>query len=90
MDLESYLIDIKYPILAINKLAKLSDNSISENYSEIINGKAGKDFVDNLQSLNTAILMITYCMMEYRQQVYKELDSSHSDNFTVDSMIYER
>lgn len=90
MDLEDYLIDIKYPIVAINSIAKLLDNTISENYAEIINGNASRDFVDNMQSLNNAILMITYCMMKHREQVYKEIDLSYSDDYTFDSMIYER
>lgn len=86
MELEDYLIEEQYSILAINRISQIISQYIDNNYYNL-----GKDlfYVDEILALNRAIQMIAYCMRLRRKYYYKQIDISYTDDFTYDSVIYE-
>ena len=89
MDLGNYLSEELESIIAINIIAKLIREKIGENFHYILRGEIDKDFLREICSLITAILMITYCMHTYNRESYLTIDPNYSDDFTFDSMMYE-
>ena len=86
MDYESYLIEQKSPIVAINRISQIIDMFIRDNYSKFGNDKF---YIDEVLALNTAIQMIAYCMRVKRKECYKEIDNNYNDFFSYDSIMYE-
>ena len=86
MELEDYLIEEQYSILAINRISQIISQYIDNKYCDF-----GKDisYVDEILALNRAIQMIAYCMRLRRKYYYKQIDISYTDDFTYDSVIYE-
>lgn len=70
MDLEEYLIEEKKYILAINKISQIIEESVKENYYNLINGNISRDYLDGIIALNSATRMIVYCMRLKRKETY--------------------
>ena len=86
MNFEDYLIEEKNSIMAISRISKIIDKTISENYCNLGNNKF---YINEIRALNTAIQMIAYCMRERRKECYVEIDFNYKDDFSYDSIIYE-
>jgi hypothetical protein len=89
MDLESYLIEQKYQIIAISRISQIIEQSLSENYYKIIKGRIDKSYLDNIRALNNAIQLIALGMRCFRQECYQEIDESYNDDFTFSSVVLE-
>ena len=89
MDLESYLIEQKYQIIAISRISQIIEQSLSENYYKIIKGRIDKAYLDNIRALNNAIQLIAFGMRCFRQECYQEIDESYNDDFTFSSVVLE-
>ncbi len=89
MDLESYLIEQKYQIIAISRISQIIEQSLSENYYKIIKGRIDKSYLDNIRALNNAIQLIAFGMRSFRQECYQEIDESYNDDFTFSSVVLE-
>ena len=89
MDLESYLIEQKPYILAISRISQIIDQSISENYYNILKGKINKSYLDELQSLINAIQLISFGMRCFRKEAFMEIDDHYEDDFTFSSVVFE-
>lgn len=89
MDLESYLIEQKYHILAISRISQIIDQSLTENYYEIIKGKLDKSYLDDIMALITSIQLIAFGMRCYRKEAYKEIEENFEDDFTFSSVMFE-
>ncbi len=89
MNLESFLIEEKPQIIAIARISQIIEQSISENYYDILNGKITKSYLDNIEALVNAIQMIAYAMRCYRRECYTELDTNYKDDFTFSSSVFE-
>lgn len=86
MELEDYLIEERYSILAINRISQIISQYIGNNYYNL-----SKDLscVEEILALNRTIQMIAYCMRIRRKYYYKQMDITYTDDFTYDSVIYE-
>lgn len=89
MDLESYLIEEHSKIIAIARISQIIEQSLSENYYDILKGRADKAYLDNIKALVNAIQLIAFAMRCYRKECYIELDSNYKDNFTFSSAVLE-
>ena len=89
MDLESYLIEQKYQIIAISRISQIIEQSLSEKYYEIIKGRIDKEYLDNIRALNNAIQFIAFGMRCFRQECMQEIDENYNDDFTFSSVVLE-
>ena len=89
MELESYLIEQKPQILAISRISQIINQSLSENYYEIIEGKIDRAYLDEIRALINAIQIISFGMRSLRKECYKEIEETFEDNFTYSSAVFE-
>ena len=89
MDLESYLIEQKYQILAISRISQILNKTINDNYYEILNGKIDISYIEDIKSLITAIQIIAFGMRCYRRECYLEVYENYKDDFSFSSAVYE-
>ena len=89
MELESYLIEEKLPIIAISRISREIEQSLSENYYEIIKGRVDKTYLDNIRALNNAIQLIAFGMRSFRRECFLEIENDYKDEFTFSSMVFE-
>ena len=89
MELEDYLIEQKYQILAISRISQILNQTISENYYEILRGKISVSYLEDIKSLITAIQMIIFGMRVYRKETFKEIQEDYKDYFTFSSVVFE-
>ena len=89
MELEDYLIEQKYQILAISRISQILNQTISENYYEILRGKISVSYLEDIKSLITAIQMIIFGMRVYRKETFKEIQEDYKDEFTFSSVVFE-
>ena len=89
MDLESYLVEEKPQIMAIARISQIIEQSISENYYDILNGKISKSYLDNIEALVNAIQMIAYAMRCCRRECYTKFNADYKDDFTFASVVFE-
>jgi len=88
MDFENYLIESKSTILSVTRICKVINEILNSCYWDIIKGKkVKKEILDEILSLNKAILSIMYCARCERNEYYKHLDSSYNDNFEYNDII---
>jgi len=88
MELEDYLIEQKYQILAISRISQILNQTISENYYEILRGKISVSYLEDIKSL-IAIQMIIFGMRVYRKETFKEIQEDYKDEFTFSSVVFE-
>lgn len=89
MDFESYLIEQKSQILAISRISQIIEQSISENYYEILKGKINKPYLDDIKSLINAIQIIAFGMRCFSKECYREIEPNYEDKFTFSSVVFE-
>ncbi len=89
MDLESYLIEEKLYIIAISRISNIIEQSLSENYYEILKGRIDKTYLDNIRALNCAIGMIAFGMRSFRKEFFLDIEDNYKDDFTFSSMMLE-
>ena len=88
-ELEYYLIETRYPIMAINIVSKMIDNFIKNHYFDIVHNDNCQNYIDKILALNNTIQMIGYCMRISHSLFYKKLDESYKDDFTYSSIMFE-
>ncbi|MBR1942986.1 hypothetical protein IJ843_04560 [bacterium] len=69
MNLEGYLIEETYYILAINEISKKVDCYIKENFYDLIKGRVDKNTIEKIIALNGAIQMITFAMRQRKKRI---------------------
>lgn len=89
MNLEDYLIEEKKYILAINKISQVIEESVKENYYNLINGNISRDYLDEIIALNSAIRMVAYGMRLKRKNAYLNIDKNYKDDFDYESVMLE-
>jgi len=89
MDLESYLMEQKYQILAISRISQILNQTINENYYEILKGKINVAYIEDIKSLITAIQIIAFGMRYYRRECYQEVYEDYKDDFSFSSTVFE-
>ena len=89
MDLESYLIEQKYHILSISRISQIIDQSLSENYYDIIKGRISKSYLDEIWTLINSIQLIAFGMRCYRKEAYKDIEENYEDDFTFSSVVFK-
>ena len=82
--LEHYLIEQKDYIIAIDKLSRMIDILIKENYYGFIKGNVEKKYIDEIIAINKTICVMAYFMRLKRLEYYKQVDESYSDDFNFD------
>jgi hypothetical protein len=89
MDFEDYLIEQKSQIIAISRISQIIEQSLSENYYNILKGRINESHLDNIRALNCAIQMIAFGMRSFRRETFQEIDKSYVDDFTFSSVVIE-
>ena len=89
MDFEDYLIEQKSQITAISRISQIIEQSLSENYYNILKGRINESYLDNIRALNCAIQMIAFGMRSFRRETFQEIDKSYVDDFTFSSIVIE-
>ena len=86
MELEDYLIDEYYSILALSRISQIICKYFDLNYAKFVKEKSD---IDEVLSLIRAIQLIVYAMRCRRNEYYKKIDSEYADDLTYDSVIYD-
>ena len=89
MDLEDYLIEQKSHIIAISRISQIIEQSISENYYDILKGRINESYLDNIRALNNAIQLVALGMRFFRKETYQEINENYIDDFTFSSVVIE-
>ena len=89
MDFEDYLIEQKSQITAISRISQIIEQSISENYYDILKGRINKSYLDNIRALNNAIQLVAFGMRFFRKETYQEINENYIDDFTFSSVVFE-
>ena len=89
MNLEDYLTEQKPQILAIGRISQIIDQSLSENYYNIIKGRIDETYLDEIRALINAIQIIAFGMRSLRKECSQEIEDKVEDDFTFSSVIFE-
>lgn len=85
MTLEDYLIEQGYQINAINRICKLINAYIENNYDRF----SDKYLIEELKVMNCIIQQIAYCMRLRRYEHYKNIDENYDENLDYNSIMYD-
>ena len=84
MTLEDYLIEQGYQINAINRVCKLVNAYIENNYDRF----SDKYLIEEVKIMNSIIQQIAYCMRLRKSEYYKTIDETYTENLDYDFFMY--